>query len=52
MVPSAPGKRYSDDVKVTDMLYGCYALAAAGKEFANELKVIKERYNESLMGWN
>ena len=50
VVPSAPGKRYSDDVKVTDMLYGCYALAAAGKEFANELKVIKERYNEIIDG--
>ena len=27
VVPSAPGKRFSDDTKVTDMLYGCYALA-------------------------
>ena len=28
VVPSAPGKRYSDDIKVTDMLYRCYDTAA------------------------
>ena len=33
VVPSAPGKRFSDDTKVTDMLYACYALAEAGKDF-------------------
>ena len=27
VVPSAPGKRFSADTKVTDMLYGCYAAA-------------------------
>ena len=27
VVPSAPGKRFSDDTKVTDMLYSCYAAA-------------------------
>ena len=27
VVPSAPGKRFSDDTKVTDMLYHCYELA-------------------------
>lgn len=27
VVPSAPGKRFSDDVKITDMLYRCYSLA-------------------------
>ena len=27
VVPSAPGKRYDGDTKVTDMLYGCYDLA-------------------------
>ena len=33
VVPSAPGKRFSEDTKVTDMLYGCYDLAEAGKDF-------------------
>ena len=27
VVPSAPGKRFSKDTKVTDMLYQCYAVA-------------------------
>ena len=25
VVPSAPGKRFDKDTKVTDMLYACYA---------------------------
>ena len=28
LVPSAPGKRFKDDDKVTDLLYACHALAA------------------------
>ncbi len=50
VVPSAPGKRFSDDTKVTDMLYECYALAEAGKEFGKELKAIKARYEEIIKG--
>ena len=30
VVPSAPGKRFDDDIKVTDMLYGCYDAASKG----------------------
>ena len=44
VVPSAPGKRFSADTKVTDMLYGCYDLAAKGKNFETEFKAIKDRY--------
>ena len=33
VVPSAPGKRFSEDTKVTDMLYKCYAEAEEGKNF-------------------
>ena len=36
VVPSAPGKRFDKDTKVTDMLYACYALAAEGKDFGRE----------------
>ncbi len=50
VVPSAPGKRDSKDTKVTDMLYGCYALAEAGKSFDKELKQIKARYEEIING--
>ena len=50
VVPSAPGKRFSNDTKVTDMLYACYALAEEGKDFKKELQAIKERYQEIIDG--
>ena len=50
VVPSAPGKRFSDDIKVTDMLYKCYAEAEEGKNFDKTLKAIKDRYNEIIKG--
>ena len=31
VVPSAPGKRFDEDIKVTDMLYGCYDAASKGR---------------------
>ncbi len=49
-VPSAPGKRYSNDTKVTDMLYGCYDLAAKDKKFDKALNDIKARYDEIISG--
>lgn len=52
VVPSAPGKRDAKDTKVTDMLYGCYALAEAGKDFEKELMQIKARYDEIITGLN
>jgi len=52
VVPSAPGKRFSDDIKVTDMLYACYALAEEGKDFKKELAAIKARYEEIIAGLN
>ena len=52
VVPSAPGKRFSDDTKVTDMLYQCYAEAEAGNDFTDKLKAIKERYYEIIRGLN
>ena len=48
VIPSAPGKRFSDDVKVTDMLYKCYGAAVKGKKFTDLLKDIQERYNEII----
>ena len=50
VVPSAPGKRFSNDTKVTDMLYGCYALAAEDKDFSKELEAIHDRYKEIIEG--
>ncbi len=50
VVPSAPGKRFDKDTKVTDMLYGCYAKAEEGKDFKADLKAIKDRYQEIISG--
>ncbi len=50
VVPSAPGKRHKNDVKVTDMLYECYALAEAEGEFKPLLRKIRARYNEIING--
>ena len=44
VVPSAPGKRSSVDVKVTDMLYQCNRLACAGKDIDEVFSGIVERY--------
>ena len=50
VVPSAPGKRFDGDTKVTDMLYGCYAAAEAGEDFSDKLKAIRARYDEIIQG--
>lgn len=50
VVPSAPGKRFSKDTKVTDMLYQCYALAEKGEDFGEKLEAIKARYQEIIDG--
>ena len=50
VVPSAPGKRFPGDEKVTDMLYGCYDAASKGEDFSDKLKAIKERYYEIIKG--
>ncbi len=50
VVPSAPGKRSSDDTKVTDMLYACYDLAKNGGDFGAKLNEIKIRYQEIIDG--
>ena len=52
VVPSAPGKRFSKDRKVTDMLYSCYEAAEKGnkKVFEEELEAIKARYQEIIDG--
>lgn len=52
VVPSAPGKRFEKDTKVTDMLYRCYEAAERGEAFKNHLKAIKARYEEIIHGLN
>ena len=50
VVPSAPGKRFSGDTKVTDMLYSCYGAAIREKKFADQLQEIRGRYQEIIDG--
>ena len=50
VVPSAPGKRYGSDTKVTDLLYACYDRAAEGKDFTELFDKIQERYYEIING--
>lgn len=50
VVPSAPGKRYSADTKVTDMLYACYDLADKDHDFMDEMTQIENRYQEIIDG--
>ncbi len=45
VVPSAPGKRCSTDIKVTDLFYECNRLAASGKDIGEAFDRIRERYH-------
>ncbi len=45
VVPSAPGKRFKDDDKVTDLLYACYNLSSRGESFEEVFSKIVERYD-------
>ena len=49
VIPSAPGKRFSGDTKVTDMLYSCYD-AAGQDDFDEQLNGIKQRYQDIIDG--
>lgn len=52
VIPSAPGRRYSDDIKVTDLLYQCYDAAAAGEDITPRIAQISARYQEIIDGLN
>lgn len=50
VIPSAPGKRFSDDIKVTDMLYACYESAEQQEDISSQIAAIKDRYQEIIQG--
>ncbi|RDY30347.1 aspartate kinase [Lachnotalea glycerini] len=52
VIPSAPGKRFTADTKVTDMLYDCYNTVVENKPFEDKLANIKARYDEIIKGLN
>ena len=50
VIPSAPGKRFSDDTKVTDMLYECYNVAESGGDIDGIFSRVCDRYNSIIEG--
>ena len=48
VVASAPGKRFSSDVKVTDMLYRCYEMVRNHEDITEYYQQICERYNSII----
>lgn len=48
VVPSAPGKRFSGDTKVTDLLLLSHRQAVSGEDFSSTLTLIKERYQSII----
>ena len=50
VIPSAPGKRFSGDTKVTDLLYRMEAEAENHEDFEGTLAQIRDRYNEIIEG--
>lgn len=50
VVPSAPGKRDSNDTKVTDLLYQCYEAASNGQSYKKILEQIQSRFNDIIDG--
>ncbi len=48
VVASAPGKRHSKDVKVTDMLYRCYEMVRNREDITEYYEQICQRYNDII----
>jgi len=48
VVPSAPGKRFSNDTKVTDMLYKSYEDVQNGVAFTDAFAAIKARFEQII----
>ncbi len=48
VVPSAPGKRFPEDSKVTDLLYQCYDAVAGGADFRERFAPIRQRFDDII----
>lgn len=46
IVPSAPGKRTSDEPKITDLLYLCHEMAVMRTDFAAPFATVRQRFVE------
>ncbi|NMA08253.1 MAG: aspartate kinase [Clostridiales bacterium] len=52
VVPSAPGKRFKEDRKVTDMLYACYDAVQGGADFDASFAPVRERFDSIVRDLN
>ncbi|MFV0315042.1 MAG: aspartate kinase [Anaerotignum sp.] len=52
IVPSAPGKRFGKDDKVTDLLYRCYHERCEGQSFHETFEKIRQRYLDIVLELN
>ena len=50
VIPSAPGKRTTNDEKVTDLLYACYSAASEGRSYKKIFDAITSRYEQIITG--
>ena len=50
VVPSAPGKRFGSDTKVTDLLISSYKKSASGEDWSADFAEIESRYNDIISG--
>ena len=48
VVASAPGKRFKDDIKVTDLFYQCYAASKNHEDITEIYSKISDRYNQII----
>ena len=48
VVASAPGKRDSQDIKITDMLYRCHSQSVNHEDFSQTVAQISKRYSEII----
>ena len=51
VVPSAPGKRFDGDRKVTDLLYDCYAAEQDPERLSTCLEAVRARMMRSSGTW-
>ncbi|KAJ48954.1 aspartate kinase [Clostridium tetanomorphum] len=52
IIPSAPGKRYKEDQKITDLLYLCNAHAEQNIPFGDVFSIIRKRYMQLVKDLN
>lgn len=50
VIPSAPGKRFDGDEKVTDMLIKCHRAASEGKDISEIFDRVRERFMQIVSG--